>query len=136
MTKLRLAASSTLVNVVLSILAISLGSCTDAEQQKELDRQKRVEQQEQLDRESAARKAATQQAPTAPEPEQTPDAPAEPATTTYYYFTSNSEKTPVKCRNEGEGHECGVSFQGCGNDQADEYACQVGVHSWSKAETD
>jgi hypothetical protein len=109
------------------ILAFA-ASCTDSEQQAQIERQKRIEQQEKDDaaRASEAAKNAQSQggagssdtSQVEPEASPTPDATQEPdKTTNYIYFNGNSKVVCI-CR---KSSECGMTFWGC--DDGKVYGC-------------
>jgi hypothetical protein len=113
-----------------ALVVCCIVGCTDDEQAKMIDRQKKMDNQD-------------QQTQPAPPPVSTPtssdtnvsqpvDTPAQPETKTVttYHFTSSTERNPVDCNREGEIHECGLKYNDCGKDGNETYGCQVGVHEW------
>ena len=118
------------VSSVLAICSLALASysCTDSEQQAQIDRQKRIEQQEAQDKADQERKAAqaaaeaqaaqpTQEA--APQPEETPEAPTEPEKVDNYILVGG---TTCQCLRIDP---CGVTAYGCSNGKS--YACKHDV---------
>ena len=115
-------------SLILGLLLAFAASCTDSEQQAQIERQKRIEQQEREDADRAAQKAkdAVGQSGGAqgdtsqvqPEVSPTPDTPQEPEkTTNYVYFTGNSKVVCI-CR---KSSECGMTFWGCADGKV--YGC-------------
>ena len=100
MIRIHLLASNVIIGV---ILVAGLNSCTDSEQQAQIDRQKRIEAQE-------AQAVATPESTTPEEPE----APAEPEKVDNYTFTN----TVCQCH---EKTECGMTFWNCVNGKV--YGC-------------
>lgn len=100
--------------ILLASLLCLLVACTDSEQQAMMERNKQSAQVVHI----------------VPEPAETPAEPAQEPQKhfeTSYWFTSSTEKQPIKCGDQVGPHECGMSFTGCGDDRSQSYYCQTGV---------
>lgn len=115
------------ISILVALIAFNV-SCTDSEQEKAVQRREQIEKQETADAQVEKERQEQAEREAAPAPSSTPD---EPEKTTFTYFTSNSERTAIKCTGKGSVEACGATFEDCGDVN---YYCQTGVKTWSTEE--